>query len=106
MEPCCGSSVTRTAKTLLMFPLGRVILVHTMPKGSGLVWGKGLEIYLGEAEGELWLKVCRRNKHSNLLELLVNELDCMESVPPDIQSMTADSSVSIIAELNESNNTK
>lgn len=50
MEPCCGSSVTRTTETLLMFPLGSVISEHTMPKGSGLVWCRRLEIYLGEAE--------------------------------------------------------
>lgn len=41
MEMRCGSSDMRTAMTLLMFPLGSVISVHTMPKGSGLVSDRG-----------------------------------------------------------------
>lgn len=50
--------------TLLMFPMGSVILVHTMPKGSGLVWDRGLKNHLEEAGGELWLKEYRRKTHT------------------------------------------
>lgn len=38
-----GSSIARAAVTLLMFPLGSVILVHMTPKGSGLVSNRGLK---------------------------------------------------------------
>lgn len=55
----------RTAMTLLMFPMGSVILVHTMPKGSGLVWDRGLKNHLEEAGGELWLKEYRRKTHTH-----------------------------------------
>ena len=42
MEMFFRSSDTRTAMTLLMSPLGSVILVQSMPKGSGLVWDRGV----------------------------------------------------------------
>lgn len=55
-----GSSIARAAVTLLMFPLGSVISVHTMPRGSGLVSNRGLkkkeDKHVGEAGGELWLE--------------------------------------------------
>ncbi len=60
MEMCYGSSDMRTAMTLLMFPLGSVILEHTMPKGSGLVWDRGVNNNTrGEAGGKLWLRESR-----------------------------------------------
>lgn len=39
-----GSSVARTAVTLLMFPLGSVILVHMMPQGQWPGLKQGAEI--------------------------------------------------------------
>lgn len=55
-----GSSIASAAVTLLMFPLGSVISVHMMPKGSGLVSNRGAEKkedkHVGEAGGELWLE--------------------------------------------------
>lgn len=63
---CYGSSVTRTAM-MLMFPLGSVNLVYTTPKGSGLVWDRGLNNDMGEARGELWLTEYRKNPYTHAL---------------------------------------
>lgn len=57
METCYGSSDPRTATTLLMFPLGRVILVSVMPKGSGLVQGRGVNNNMEEWG---WVGGCKK----------------------------------------------
>lgn len=63
---CYGSSDTKTAMTLLMFPLGSVIVVHTMPEGSGLAWDRGVNNNRRRAAGEeLWLRESRRNTSSS-----------------------------------------
>lgn len=66
MEMCYGSSDTKTAMTPLMFPLGSVIVVHTMPEGSGLVWDRGVNNNRRRgAVEELWLRESRRNTSSS-----------------------------------------
>lgn len=63
---CYGSSDRKTAMTLLMFPLGSVIVVHTMPEGSGLVWDRGVNNNRGRgAAEELWLRESSRNTSSS-----------------------------------------